>query len=90
MEVLFVLIPVSIALAAASVAACLYAIRGGQFDDLESPPWRILFEDRTSDAKPLVSGAAFAERKPVDAKLRTNVEANEKPLSAIVRRSAPL
>jgi cbb3-type cytochrome oxidase maturation protein len=46
MEVLFVLIPVSIALAAASVAACLVAIRGGQYDDLESPRWRILFDDR--------------------------------------------
>jgi len=46
MEVLFVLIPVSIALAAASLVACLFAIRGGQYDDLESPPWRILFDDR--------------------------------------------
>jgi cbb3-type cytochrome oxidase maturation protein len=46
MEVLFVLIPVSIALAAASLVACLIAIRGGQYDDLESPKWRILFEDR--------------------------------------------
>jgi cbb3-type cytochrome oxidase maturation protein len=46
MEVLFVLIPVSIALAAASVTACLVAIRGGQYDDLESPRWRILFDDR--------------------------------------------
>jgi cbb3-type cytochrome oxidase maturation protein len=89
MEVLYVLIPVSIALAAASVVACLYAIRGGQFDDLESPPWRILFEDRTPDANPLVSGAALADPKPATAKLRMNVEANEKPLSAIVRRSTP-
>jgi len=46
MEVLFVLIPVSVALAAASVVACLAAIRGGQYDDLESPRWRMLFDDR--------------------------------------------
>lgn len=45
MDVLFVLIPVSIALAAASVVACLIAIRGGQYDDMESPRWRMLFDD---------------------------------------------
>jgi cbb3-type cytochrome oxidase maturation protein len=90
MEVLYVLIPVSIALAAASVVACLYAIRGGQFDDLESPPWRILFEDRKTDGIPLVSGAAAAETKPGSVKVKRSVEANEKPLSANARRSAPL
>lgn len=44
MEVLFVLIPLSVVLAAAFVAACLAAIRGGQYDDLESPRWRMLFD----------------------------------------------
>ncbi len=46
MEVLLVLILISIALAAGSVAACLAAIRSGQYDDLESPRWRMLFDDR--------------------------------------------
>ena len=45
MSALFVLIPVSVALAAGFVAACLAAIRSGQFDDVDSPRWRILFDD---------------------------------------------
>jgi len=43
-EVLFVLIPLSVLLAAAFVAACVAAIRGGQYDDMESPRWRMLFD----------------------------------------------
>lgn len=44
MSVLLVLIPVSVALAAAFMFLCLASIRGGQFDDLESPRWRVLFD----------------------------------------------
>jgi len=44
MSVFLVLIPVSLALAVAFVFLCLASIRDGQFDDLESPRWRILFE----------------------------------------------
>ena len=44
MDVLYVLIPLSVILAAAFVAACLAAIRGGQYDDMESPRWRMLFD----------------------------------------------
>lgn len=44
MEVLFFLIPLSVALAAGFTFACLGSIRGGQFDDMESPRWRVLFD----------------------------------------------
>lgn len=44
MSVFLILIPVSLALAIAFVFLCLASIRDGQFDDLESPRWRILFE----------------------------------------------
>lgn len=44
MTVLLVLVPVSLALAALAVAACIFSIRAGQFDDLESPRWRMLFD----------------------------------------------
>lgn len=44
MSVLLVLVPVSLALAALFTLACVLSIRAGQFDDLESPPWRILFD----------------------------------------------
>lgn len=47
MSVLFLLVPVSLALAALFVAACVMSIRAGQFDDLESPRWRMLFDTRS-------------------------------------------
>lgn len=51
MSVLLILIPVSFGLAAAFVLLCLASIRNGQFDDLESPRWRILF-DRSAGPVP--------------------------------------
>lgn len=50
MSVFVILIPVSLALAIAFVFLCLASIRDGQFDDLESPRWRILFEGATASA----------------------------------------
>ena len=45
MSVLFVALPVALALAAVAVAAFVGSVRGGQFDDLETPPVRMLFDD---------------------------------------------
>jgi cbb3-type cytochrome oxidase maturation protein len=50
MSVLYILIPISVAVAAAFVVVCLIAIRSGQFDDLESPRWRILFEEKSASS----------------------------------------
>ena len=50
MSVFLILIPVSLALAIAFVFLCLASIRDGQFDDMESPRWRILFEGGPSGA----------------------------------------
>ncbi|MEO7427608.1 MAG: cbb3-type cytochrome oxidase assembly protein CcoS [Fibrobacteria bacterium] len=44
MSVFLVLIPISLGLAVLFVLLCLASIRDGQFDDLESPRWRVLFE----------------------------------------------
>jgi cbb3-type cytochrome oxidase maturation protein len=63
MEVLFILIPVSVALAAASVVACLAAIRGGQYDDMESPRWRILFDGRNKGGAGAEAGGADVARE---------------------------
>jgi cbb3-type cytochrome oxidase maturation protein len=52
MSALYLLIPVSVLLAAVFVALCLAAIRRGQFDDMESPKWRILFDDPGLPAPP--------------------------------------
>ena len=47
MTALYVLIPISVFMAAGFVLICLSAIQGGQFDDLESPQWRMLFDDQS-------------------------------------------
>ena len=50
MSVLFVALPVAILLGGSALVACIYCIRGGQYDDLESPPVRILIDDKPSSA----------------------------------------
>jgi cbb3-type cytochrome oxidase maturation protein len=44
-EILYLLVPLSIVLVAIIVAAFLWAIRSGQFDDLEGPAHSILMDD---------------------------------------------
>lgn len=45
MTVLYLLIPLAMILAAASVVTFVWAVKTGQFDDLETPAVRVLFED---------------------------------------------
>lgn len=54
MDILYLLIPISIALVGLIVAAFLWAIRSGQFDDLEGPAHRILLDDDTRPGDPPV------------------------------------
>jgi len=42
--ILFVLIPLGLALTAAAIWAFFWAVSSGQFDDLESPGWSVLAE----------------------------------------------
>ncbi|MBU0554131.1 cbb3-type cytochrome oxidase assembly protein CcoS [Myxococcota bacterium] len=48
MEVLFVLIPLALVFAAGSLIVFTWAVRDGQFDDLETPAVRILFDEPSS------------------------------------------
>jgi cbb3-type cytochrome oxidase maturation protein len=91
MDVLFVLIPVSIALAAASVVACLVAIRGGQYDDLESPRWRILFDDARADRASEGGEAPRGSGKGVNEDVEVNPdEITKVEKIARARRSDPI
>ena len=45
MNSLFFLVPVALLLGAVFVALFIAAVRGGQFDDLDDPPQRILQDD---------------------------------------------
>jgi len=44
-SILTVLIPISLVLLVVAIAGFLWAVRSGQFDDLDSPAWRILADD---------------------------------------------
>ncbi len=46
MEILFVLVPLSVVLVAIAIGVFVWAVRNGQFDDLDSPAWRILVDER--------------------------------------------
>ena len=49
MSMLYVLIPLAVLLLAVAVWALLWAIKTGQFDDLESHGWSVVLDD---DQKP--------------------------------------
>ena len=53
MSIIFVLIPLGLVLLAFAVWAFFWAVGSGQFDDMESPAWRILMDD---DTKPPATG----------------------------------
>jgi cbb3-type cytochrome oxidase maturation protein len=45
MEIIYLLIPLSVILVGVIIWVFLWAIRSGQFDDLEGPAHRILMDD---------------------------------------------
>lgn len=45
MNVLYFLLPLALLLAAAAVLTFVWAVRRGQFDDMETPAIRMLFDD---------------------------------------------
>ena len=47
MNVLYLLVPVALLLAAAGVGGFLWAVRNGQFDDVETPALRVLMDPET-------------------------------------------
>ena len=47
MSVLFIALPIALALGAAGTIACIFCIRGGQYDDLDTPAMRILVDEQT-------------------------------------------
>ncbi len=49
MTILYIALPVALLLAAASVGAFIWSVRSGQFDGLETPPLRILFDEEKGE-----------------------------------------
>jgi len=52
MSVIVILIGVSLLVAVGFLAAFVWAVRSGQFDDRHTPSIRILFEERRAPAPP--------------------------------------
>ncbi len=46
MGILFVLLPITLILAGIAVGAYIWAHRNHQFDDLETPAFRVLFDEK--------------------------------------------
>lgn len=65
MNILLVLVPISLALLGLAIAAFAWAVRRGQFEDLDAAALDILREDRAPDAAPHeASPPAPAEPEP--------------------------
>lgn len=45
MLIIYVVLPVALILAGVALAAFIWAVRRGQFDDLDTPGVRVLFDD---------------------------------------------
>jgi cbb3-type cytochrome oxidase maturation protein len=50
-NVLFLVVPMALALVGIGVGAFVWAVRKGQFDDLDTPAVRMLFDDDERPAK---------------------------------------
>jgi cbb3-type cytochrome oxidase maturation protein len=46
-SILYLMIPMGILIVVGAVWAFFWAVNSGQFDDLDSPAWRILLDDDT-------------------------------------------
>lgn len=51
MEVITILIPFALALGAVFLALFIWATKNGQFDDLDTPSKRILFEEDNNNSE---------------------------------------
>ena len=49
MKIIYLLIPLGLLVLGVALWAFFWAVRSGQFDDMETPAWRILLDD---DSKP--------------------------------------
>ena len=64
MEILYLLIPVSILLLLVAVAAFVWAVKNGQFEDMEGPAYRIIMDD---DNDPLIPPPPGQKKKTTEA-----------------------
>jgi cbb3-type cytochrome oxidase maturation protein len=64
-ETIFVLLPLALLIAAIAVGFFIWAARTGQFDDLDTPAVRILFDDEEPHRQGRTDSEAEVRRSPV-------------------------
>jgi cbb3-type cytochrome oxidase maturation protein len=62
MNVLYFLVPLALVLAGAGVAAFVWSVRSGQFDDVQTPGMRVLLEDELEERSSTHRVAASHEK----------------------------
>jgi len=60
MSIIYVLIPVALLLLGVAVWALFWAVRSGQFDDLDSQGWNVVLDD---DERPPGDGPVFGRKE---------------------------
>jgi cbb3-type cytochrome oxidase maturation protein len=51
MSVLYLILPLALAIAGLAVGAFVWTVRSGQLDDVDTPPRRILFDDEPRETR---------------------------------------
>ncbi len=64
MDLLWAMVPLSFLLLSIAIGVFFWAVRHGQFDDMDSPAHRILFDDDDMPTKPDSSSTDKHEQPP--------------------------
>jgi len=65
MDILYLLIPLSLVFVAVIAAVFLWAVKSGQFEDMEGPAHRILMDDEFEFPKPTDTSLLPDEQKDI-------------------------
>lgn len=68
MEVLLYLVPLAIALGGLGLAAFLWSLRNGQYDDLDGAAWRAIADDEPAETSAILAHPASAQHQQRDRK----------------------
>lgn len=63
MEVLLYLVPLAIVLGAFGLAAFLWSLRSGQYDDLDGAAWRAIADDEPAETSSTAALPASAQHR---------------------------
>jgi cbb3-type cytochrome oxidase maturation protein len=88
METIFVLLPLALLIAAIAVGCFIWAARTGQFDDLDTPAVRILFDDEEPQPSSATGGTAPVRRSVARITDASAADAKADPRSAVASAEA--